>query len=541
MIACQNKAEKKEVKVINSFYKKAYKYRDLKITDSAFKYYNIAKDVFLLEKDSLNAGKCLVNMGIIASYNGDFFGSQEIALSAINYFDVNNEDHYYYIHSNFNNLGIICYELRDFTSSLKFYDSALKFVRDSASKLLYLNNKAKSYEEIGRYTEAIEIYTYVLNGANLKPTDYARALANIAFAKWLKDPNYNPVPELKQSLLIREREDDSWGLNYTYARLADYYAKINPRLAEFYAEKMYIVASLLKSPDDRLEAYEKLVRFSSLDRSRTYFEHFTQLNDSLQKVRVKAKNQFAIIRYETERLQKENSEKQYQIAKRELLLGGAVLLLITGAIIASLWYKKRKQKIEAKAQSDIRESQLKTSKKVHDRVANKVYNVMMEVENTDNLNKTNLADKLELIYKISRDISYENNDINYKIDFDQQLIQMLNDYSSDSIEIIVNGNCNELWNDVNENTKSEIMIILQELMTNMVKHSQATEVQLLFKRIENQIQISYVDNGMGIAGKLLYKNGLTNTGNRITEIGGTINFDTTVQRGLEIKISFPVI
>ena len=39
---------------------------------------------------------------------------------------------------------------------------------------------------------------------------------------------------------------------------------------------------------------------------------------------------------------------------------------------------------------------------------------------------------------------------------------------------------------------------------------------------------------------IIFKNGLTNTGNRIAAVGGEITFETQAERGLKIHIHFPI-
>ena len=70
--------------------------------------------------------------------------------------------------------------------------------------------------------------------------------------------------------------------------------------------------------------------------------------------------------------------------------------------------------------------------------------------------------------------------------------------------------------------------------------SQASDVVIRFEQAQEKINIHYTDNGVGIFGKVQPNNGLTNTGTRIEAIGGTIIFDTKVEKGLKIQISFPV-
>jgi len=74
----------------------------------------------------------------------------------------------------------------------------------------------------------------------------------------------------------------------------------------------------------------------------------------------------------------------------------------------------------------------------------------------------------------------------------------------------------------------------------MKKHSKASNVALKFELKANEITIYYTDNGIGLPKNVRYKNGLTNTGNRIEAIKGSLTFDKEFDKGLKIYISFPV-
>ena len=79
---------------------------------------------------------------------GDYFGAQETSLEATKYFkEKNNKQDYYYIDSNYNNLGIICLNLKDYKKAIEFYNKAIKFSNKKEDVQMYLNNKAKTFQE----------------------------------------------------------------------------------------------------------------------------------------------------------------------------------------------------------------------------------------------------------------------------------------------------------------------------------------------------------------------------------------------------------
>ncbi|KEQ31782.1 histidine kinase [Pedobacter antarcticus 4BY] len=544
ILSCE-KPSKVERKLDNIFYDRAFDYREDNKPDSAFLYFNRAKDIFQQQKDSFGIGKCLVNMAIISTDKGDYYGGQEISLNAVSYLNSNNEASLVYIKSNFNNLGISSFNLKNYTQAIEFYQKSLLFTKDTAAILVIKNNIANAYRKKKQYQKSIDIYQDILRQP-INKQEFARTLSNFAFTKWLQNPHYDAKRDLLKALHIREKENNSWGQNASYSHLSDYYSIIQPDSALEYATKMNIVANRLNSPDDRIESLEKLIKLSTPVDTKRYFGLYQKLNDSIQTSRNTAKNQFALIRYDAEKnkadnlkLQKDNTEKKFQIIKQRILLFTVLFITLTISVVSILWYKKRKQRLELEAENSIRNSQLKISKKVHDVVANGLYRVMTEIENQDIINKEHVLDKIEDLYEKSRDISYDKPEPVYN-HFHEKISALLLAFATEHTLIAIAGNTPELWEKVSSKNKFEIEHILQELMVNMKKHSKASNVVVKFEELRDQFFIHYTDNGIGLPKEMQFKNGLTNTGNRIKSIHGEITFDTKVERGLKIQLSCPV-
>lgn len=544
-LACQTDQKKKQHKANNVFYDQAFEFRDLNKLDSAFSYFNKAKDIFILQKDSLGVAKCFSNMAYILYNKSDDLGAQELCLSANLYFDKTKKAQHPYLQSNYNILGLATEHLANYNGAILFYQQSLIYSTDSKNILIVKNNIANVYRRNEEYQKSLDIYKNILT-QTIDQIEFARVLSNQAYTMWLQNPTYNASPNLRKSLQIRSMNKDEDGKNASYAHLSDYYQIKNPDSALFYAALMYQTAKQMQSPYDQLQALQKLIRFSGAAQAKQYFSHYLELVDSVQISNNKSKYQFAIIRYDSEKnkaenlvLQKDNAEKKYQIARREILFGITFLTLITGSIIAILWYKKRKQKLELESQNTIRENQLRTSKKVHDVVANGLYRVMTEIENREGIDKEHILDKIDDMYQKSRDISYDKPQTTSS-HFNDKLTKLLLAFETGTIKVVALGNTIELWQKVTPQVKYEIEHILQELMVNMDKHSQATEVSIKFYKKDKFISIHYNDNGTGLSENVIYNNGLTNTETRIKNISGTITFETIQNKGLEILISFPI-
>lgn len=514
-----------------------------KRNDSAFYYYN---KVVSGAKDSLLIAMAYSDMAAMQSDAGDYFGSQENLLTALHYLHEGREKDQYCLTSAYNELGNTNLNLKRYAESIDYYDQALRLIQDDVFKLIAANNKAVAYQKEKDYAHAVGIYDSILNKSKKYKKEYARILSNRARTKWLQDSSYNAAPELLAALQIRTEEQDLWGQNASYAHLSDYYAHTRQDAALRYANKMYATASTLQSPDDEMEALQKLIMLDDPRNVKPYFARYQFLNDSLQTARSNAKNQFALIRYNAEKnktenlkLQKENADKKLQILRQRLFIYGTIFITLIAIVCAIFWYRKRREKIALETQNAIREGHLKTSQKVHDVVANGLYRIMTEVEHNPVIEKENLLDKIEVLYERSRNISYEPLPP-AALNFQDQVASLLGSFASDTTKVATSGNKGELWEGINTSIQQEVVYILQELMVNMKKHSQARNVFIAFRRSNNQITIRYTDDGIGLKPQDKQGNGLTSTGNRIANMRGEITFDANTKTGLKILISFPI-
>jgi len=533
--ACK-KPDKAVPMVLTSDYKKGVSLFNEQ-PDSAFYYFNKAATI---SKDSLEIAMAYNSMAVIQSDAGDYYGAQESLLTSLKYLNEQKRQDQNCIVSDYNELGRNSSNLKNYDAAIDYYNEVLKRSRHENFKDIALNNQAVSYQDMGRYAEAINIYRSIINKSKNNKEEYARVLSNLAKTRWLADSTYQAAPDLLMALHIREAEKDEWGLNASYAHLSDYYASKESDSALFYAGKMYFMAQHLNSPDDKLEALRKLIALSPPATSKQYFLRYEFLSDSIQTIRNAAKNQFALIRYNAQKNKADNLRLQKDIIQQRVVTYGIVtfFLVVIGAIV--IWYRKRKQVMEWKSQNTIRESQLRTSRKVHDVVANGLYRIMTGIEHHQGLvEKDRLLDQIEVLYEQSRDISYENQQ-GVSTEFHTAIAELLGSFASDGTKVLVAGNREDLWSGVKDNVKRELQHVLQELMVNMKKHSFAQNVVVKFERQDNNLTIHYTDDGIGLPSPVHYGNGLTNTENRIKGIGGRIIFEKTTTKGLKIQVCCPI-
>lgn len=531
IFACCRQQDRSAPVVTSANYNRGLSYLNHR-NDSAYYYLN---KVAATSKDSLQIAMAYNVMAYIESNEGDYYGGQETLLTSLKYLHEGQRRDQGCFVSDYNLLGSINLNLKNYDAAITYYDRALAWITDTGYKAIALNNKALAYEKKGQHPQAIAIFGSILGDSKHSKKTYPMVVTNLAMARWHQDSLYRAAPDLLKALSLRLAGGDDWGLNSSYAHLTDFYLHSRPDSALLYAQKMYAIASWLQSPDDRLEALQKLILLSPASELRRFFVQYQFLNDSLQTARNGAKNQFALIRYETEknkaenfRLQRENAEKNLKIFWQE----GSIVVFLLLVVWLYFWYQRL-------TRNRLRDRELQLSKKVHDEVANGIYHVMAAVQ-YQTIDQDQLVDDLEDLYEKSRNISYDEEEEKSQ-DMYTVVAKMVTSFGGPVVRTGLAGNDPELWEGVGDRQKRGLFIVLREIMVNMEKHSGATNVAVRFERSGGQLVVRYVDNGVGLPQNLRFGNGLKNTENRIKSLGGHLTFGRNSPQGLKIEIYLPIV
>lgn len=120
------------------------------------------------------------------------------------------------------------------------------------------------------------------------------------------------------------------------------------------------------------------------------------------------------------------------------------------------------------------------------------------------------------------------------MDFEESLSELLTGYKNEDVNVITKGIKQINWQEINTDKKRGLYRVLQELMTNMAKHSQADLVVVAFSKVNRKLDITYKDNGVGC--ELEKNNGLLNVENRIHSLNGRINLASSKGKGFKATI-----
>ncbi|WP_432221017.1 tetratricopeptide repeat-containing sensor histidine kinase [Flavobacterium sp. TMP13] len=517
--------------------------------DSSYYYFTKAKSIALNEKNIKKIVYCIFNMADINQKQGDYISSESAATEALPYLkEIKNPNYAWNIYVI---LGVNYLHKYDYNKSLLYYEKAYQLKTDKLRKLNTQNNKAVVYMEQGSYDSAIEIFDYlcVQNEIQTDPESYARILNNLGLCHEANDPK-KALSYYRRCFNIYKSTNNEWGLIGNYVNQSKHFQKTNRKLSKHYASKAYELATKWNSSNDRMNALIALIHSSTGTDLKKYSLKYVALNDSITKQKQIAKNQFAKVKYDSSLAKRENeilksqkitAQLELEQEKYKKLLSYLLITLVLIISIVIYYYLLYRSKIEkSKA---IYKSETRISKKLHDELANEIYQTITMVE-SKNLaykeNKEELLNNLDIIYSQIRNISYQNRIINTDETFAEFLKQMINTYNSSAIQIIMKDLNVINWNNISAAQKITVYRVLQELLVNMKKHSQSSFVVISFTSLATEIQIDYSDNGIGInPEKISSKNGLKNAENRLKSIKGSLSYSSILDKGFKASITFP--
>jgi len=540
--------------ISNALWRQGFYFKRLDKLDSAYFYFDKAYSINIKLKDSIAVGDRLLDMANIQKSLGDYNGSMITAIDGLKYLDGSNE-----VESTFGlyqTISVAQKELGNYKEALRWNNkifSLLKnhpaYIIDKESahtiKITRANILAKQNEFAVSYGILDSI---VKNSEGKNQFQYARAICNLGYYKWLENNN-NLESEslLLNSLQIRQALNTASGLISSNVHLAEYYFDTDKAKALNYAEQAFSNSKEINNSVAILESLDLVLPLKKelgLDVSEEAIL-YSNVQNKLEKTKQSIRSIYAATKYDNDTLEKKNLVLLAQVAIREkqgiivLSIAGLLLFLI-GFII---YYKNQQKKREQLEQNY--KTELRLSKKIHDELGNDIHYLMTQVQKDPEYHSLPqsgvILNSLDGVYKRIRDISKDFTPINTDNKFGDDFTMLLNSYSSNTIKIITKEIPEDFWNPVAKQTKIELFRVVQELLTNMKKHSSATLVAITCSKNNKEYTIKYVDNGIGFNQKETSLGiGMKNAENRMQDINGSINFETKPNEGVSATITFSI-
>jgi signal transduction histidine kinase len=553
--------------------------------DSAFFYFEKSKKILTELNDDKRVAIINISLGAVQLRQGDYNGTIKTLTESASYFEKNGDK--LNAAKCYSNISSALAELENYSNAIEYNIRALAIFKEQnliPFQLITLPNLAAQYFKNGDTIKAID---YNLEAEKLATEmGNKRSLSiiynNLGSIFLDTDPQkakeyLEKTIQLKNELNLKSGLEVALGnLGYLYLQNGEFEKAVSyyKQVAERVKGKQLVFAY-----NQLQTCYKKLNQpILALE----YSEKSRQLNDSL----LNAENQkiFTEIqtKYETERKEKEiselktkNLEVELKRERNQVLLFASLGILILTFFLVFIFFKSSKRKrIVAEQNLKIRNQEitqlLKTQElngidaiidaqeqershiadDLHDNLGSKMATLKLYIEeirtsNSGKKEKEFLVDKLKTLaddtYKEVRKIAQNKNS---GVLINKGLIPAIKFIAkeisiSEKLQIEVN-NIN-----VNQRIKSNIEIqvfrIVQELLTNIIKHAEATEATIQFSEDENILNIMAEDNGKGFnVSEVTFGLGLTNIEKRIENIKGNIVFDSTPGNGTTVILNIPL-
>ena len=526
--------------------------------DSAFYYYYLSENISKQLNDSLAVGRRLLSLAILQKDAKDFLGSEISSIEALKYLEPIKPS--IYLERIYNNLGVVAEELDQKEAAIQYYNKTLninKKTNNNRSYTFTINNLGLLYQKRNNHKKAITYFEKGLLQDNLQekfPIQYALLLENLAASNFLLGKKENVLKQYNEVLNIRKREKDFAELSTTHINLADYYKNINQtNKALFHANEALKYAKQTQNNKRWLESLIKLSGLTTGDKSKQYLEEYITLNDSLFQNERRLKNQFAKIRYETDKKEKENTvlktenqQKQAEILyhKQQKTIGwlaAAIGLLLFGFSVMFYFQRRRKLLYQAQLQQvQVREHERKQiAKSLHDEVAGDLRLLHRKLEKSNLLEE---AQKLDAVKENVRNLSHQLSSVSFnKVSFKNQIINLVSDYFEPDFKIKLNGLQNYNWTTVDNSIKRLLYLSTRESIQNCKKYAKASKIIINFSVHKKYVHLNIVDDGIGFDTNISKKGiGLQNLQERIEELNGTLTINSEVGKGTQTDIQIPL-
>ncbi len=190
----------------------------------------------------------------------------------------------------------------------------------------------------------------------------------------------------------------------------------------------------------------------------------------------------------------------------------------------------------------------------HDEMGNKLagINVLSEmlVQKIGNHSDTDVINALTTIQLRSKELFMGTKDFIWSVDFKSDylgsLFQYVKEFGEDFFSKLNISFYSSLTTEDFSNLRLEISVgrqvvaIFKEAMTNIAKHSEATEVTFQLEVINDKLQLHLIDNGKGFDIKKVSQNGLINMQTRAFEMRSSLLIESEISKGTKITLSVPL-
>jgi len=554
--------------------------------DSSLIYFEKAKQLLTDMGDESRVAIINISLGAIQLRLGDYNNTIKTLTESAAYFEKTGDQ--LNAAKCYTNISTALAELGKYSKAIDYNQRALQvFERQNLTQfqLITLPNLAAQHLQSGDTLKAIEY--------NLEAEKIALSMGNnrslsivynnLGSAYLEKNPEkakdyLQKTINLKNQLNLKSGIEVAQGnLGYLYLKDKDY----NSALHYYKLVEQQVNGKQLVFTFDQLQkCYTGLKKY---EMALTYAEKSRILNDSI----LSAENQKVFneiqTKYETEKKEKELFELQTRhlevdnkrIRNQNLLFITLGTLILTVILIYFLLKNSKRKRLLIQQNLKIKNQQLverlktqelngidaiidaqekertRIANDLHDNLGSRIATLKLYIDDVRSPKRNNSSEQKELLKKLQILADETYHEVR-EIAHNKYSGALINKGLIPSMNVIANQISNteklkvEIINiNVNQRIKNNIEIqvfrIIQELLTNIIKHAHATEVIIQFSEDDNILNVMVEDNGSGFnLSNTKFGFGLTNIEKRVENIKGNFVIDSTEENGTTVILNIPL-
>ncbi|MCZ6694346.1 MAG: sensor histidine kinase [Bacteroidetes bacterium] len=561
--------------------------------DSAI--YWIMESIHLIRPsgDSLGVAMSYNNLGNIYRMQGNFKRAMECYLHAQRLYDLANEPKSQM--GALNNLGILADLMGDQEKAMEYYLAHLKLAKENNN----LGSMSSAFINIGvlffreeKYDTALVYYHKAAKIEQQLGDKYglSQAILNIGHVHHARGNYPEALENYENSLDLSEEIGDQFDIANTLCSMGTTYTMEKKyKVALTYLHRALKVAQDVNAKEYIRDSYAGLAKAyegsGDYQQAFNYQELYTQIKDSIlnkenfkqiKELESKYDNEkkageIAVLTKESE-LQEEIISNQATL-RNILILGFALVIVFSAFLIRG--YRKRlrvnrllAEKNQEISDQKIRELQktqklqamqgmvegqeaerIRVAKDLHDSLGGLLSSVKMQFSQL-NPNQTAASSEYQKVDLLIDEACTELRKVAHNMMPDalmkfglvtavEDLAGKIENQAKLQIDVQAIGLNYRLDN------KKEIAIyrVIQELLNNIVKHAQASEILVQLVLHEDRLNLIVEDNGVGFdldQASQADGMGLKNVRSRISYLNGNISFDSVVDTGTTVTIDIPI-
>ncbi len=271
-----------------------------------------------------------------------------------------------------------------------------------------------------------------------------------------------------------------------------------------------------------------------------------------------------LVQYQTERKEKQIAEQELKIQKQQsgllyAVLGGALSVSVLGGIFL---YNRKTQKLKLHQLQQEKENAIlnsfilgeerernRISHELHDGVAAMIGAAKMSLEAIPHLRQEK---RMEQLSKVRGILEHSHSDIRHiahnllptvleKEGLIEATVQFVSGINETKLVSITVRNENSNADELSRQLQLMLFRVIQELVNNIIKHSQAKNAELVFSKSKNGLLIEITDDGIGYDDTTHKENqGLYSITQRLKSIGGNFKISRSSYGGTQAKVELMV-